>query len=219
MGVTYNTSVVREGLVLHLDAANVKSYPGSGTTWFDLSGKNAHAVASNLPTYNNEGAQSYWSFDGTDDEFNSVDISQEYRDLFILFKPSSDSASIDMVFGKYDNLDYSFRIYNGFLRDKNGVSPYNTNTNDWQHESTSAQFLNGSFIDDSQDLKNKWNFIRSYRSRDAGFGTTFRYEISSSFLGDRRFKGDLALIMCYNRALSDSEVRQNFEALRGRYGI
>ena len=38
MSIAYNTSIVRDGLVLQLDAANVKSYPGTGTTWYDLSG-------------------------------------------------------------------------------------------------------------------------------------------------------------------------------------
>ena len=38
MGIAYNSSIVRDGLVLHLDAANPKSYPGSGTVWKDLSG-------------------------------------------------------------------------------------------------------------------------------------------------------------------------------------
>jgi hypothetical protein len=39
MGIAYNSRVVVEGLVLALDAGNSKSYPGSGTTWTDLSGQ------------------------------------------------------------------------------------------------------------------------------------------------------------------------------------
>lgn len=38
MGISYNTKIVQDGLALHIDAANVKSYPGSGTTWYDLKG-------------------------------------------------------------------------------------------------------------------------------------------------------------------------------------
>jgi hypothetical protein len=40
MGLGHSPSIVRDGLVLYLDAANPKSYPGSGTTWFDLMGSN-----------------------------------------------------------------------------------------------------------------------------------------------------------------------------------
>jgi hypothetical protein len=62
--------------------------------------------------------------------------------------------------------------------------------------------------------------IRTYRSNESGFGTSFRYEISSSFFSSSRmYQGKIAAIMCYNRKLTQSEVKQNFEALRGRYGI
>ena len=47
MGIAYNTSIVRDGLVLHLDAANRKSYPGTGTVWTDLSGKGNHGTLMN----------------------------------------------------------------------------------------------------------------------------------------------------------------------------
>lgn len=51
MGIAYNTSIVRSGLVMHLDAANSKSYPGTGTTWNDLSGNNENFTLYNSPTF------------------------------------------------------------------------------------------------------------------------------------------------------------------------
>ena len=42
MGVNYNPKIVTDGLVLCLDAANKRSYPGSGSTWNDLSGRGNH---------------------------------------------------------------------------------------------------------------------------------------------------------------------------------
>ena len=44
------SAIVRNGLVLYLDAANKKSYPGYGTRWADLSGNNNHATLTNSPT-------------------------------------------------------------------------------------------------------------------------------------------------------------------------
>ena len=41
MGTTYGHKIITDGLVLCLDAANTKSYPGSGTTWADLTGNNS----------------------------------------------------------------------------------------------------------------------------------------------------------------------------------
>jgi hypothetical protein len=42
MGMYYNAKVAKENIVCYLDAQNVKSYPGSGTSWFDLSGNDNH---------------------------------------------------------------------------------------------------------------------------------------------------------------------------------
>jgi hypothetical protein len=57
MGLGHSPSIVRDGLVFYLDAANSKSYPGSGTTWFDLSGQSNNfswsSPAPNFNTYNN----------------------------------------------------------------------------------------------------------------------------------------------------------------------
>ena len=44
MGITYSPKIPTDGLVLALDAANTKSYPGTGTTWFDMSGKGNDAT-------------------------------------------------------------------------------------------------------------------------------------------------------------------------------
>ena len=63
MGVAYNTSIVRNGLVLYLDAANKKSYPATGTTWFDLSGNGRNGTLTNGPTYDGQSIV----FDGIDD--------------------------------------------------------------------------------------------------------------------------------------------------------
>jgi hypothetical protein len=44
MGIAYNPRTITDGLVLCLDAANPKSYPGSGTTWTDLSGRGNYSI-------------------------------------------------------------------------------------------------------------------------------------------------------------------------------
>jgi hypothetical protein len=65
MGLGHSPSIVRDGLVLYLDAANPKSYPGSGTTWFDLKGT-SNSTLSNGPTFVNSN-KGYFSFDGVND--------------------------------------------------------------------------------------------------------------------------------------------------------
>ena len=63
MGVTYNPRIVTDGLVLALDAGNSKSYPGSGTTWTDLSGLGNNGTLST--TYTHNSAEGFLKFSGS----------------------------------------------------------------------------------------------------------------------------------------------------------
>jgi hypothetical protein len=203
--------IVTDGLILSLDAASTRSYPGTGTTWYDLSGQNAHAEAVNMPTWNSNG---YFEFDGTNDELHSVDMSQEYRDLFFVFESDFAAGGLQMLFGKHNDQDDSLRFSGDFLSSAPDI-------NDWHYGSVSDVFINGqtdALSSVSYNMGGKMNFVRSYRSNTSGFGTSFRYEISSSFYG-RRLKGNLALILCYNRKLTDAEVSKNYNALKGRFGL
>ena len=66
MGVAYNSKIVTDGLVLCLDAGNSKSYPGTGTTWTDLSGRGNTGTLTNGPTYSSANGGSI-VFDGSND--------------------------------------------------------------------------------------------------------------------------------------------------------
>ena len=71
MGLAHSPRIVTEGLVLALDAGNTKSYPGSGTTWTDLSGKgnNGSLTSMNGNNYNSANG-GYLDFDGSIDQIN-----------------------------------------------------------------------------------------------------------------------------------------------------
>jgi hypothetical protein len=204
--------IVTDGLVLCLDAGNRKSYPGSGDMWYDLSGNNAHAQKFNAVSFTEAGSQSYWQF-GIDDKFNSIDISQEYRDLFVLMKLENNSTTINMVFGHYNNLDDSFRTWFGRLRS-------GPNGDDWEYGESSKVFANGSFNAGNTYIYDQWSLVRLYRSNNTGFGTSFRYEISSrAGSPTRSFIGKINYVACYNRELNNAEVLQNYNALKGRFGL
>ena len=64
MGTSYGADNVTNGLILSLDAGDKNSYPGSGTTWYDLCGNNDTTI--NGATYNSGG---YFVLDGTNDYF------------------------------------------------------------------------------------------------------------------------------------------------------
>jgi hypothetical protein len=192
-----------DGLILELDASSLSSYPGTGSTWYDLSGNGADAEAVNMPDYNSNG---YFTFSG-DDEFHSVNISQEYRDLILILKTTK-ASGLHMVFGRHDNQDDSLRFEGPYIRTSDNID-----SNDWHYGSVSDVFINGEFdavADNNIALNNKFHFLRAYRSNNSGFGSSFRYEISSAFLSNRYFEGELAYIAAYNRKLSESEVLQTY---------
>ena len=51
MGLSHSPSIITQNLVLCLDAANSKSYPGSGTTWYNLIPGGVNGTLTNGPTY------------------------------------------------------------------------------------------------------------------------------------------------------------------------
>jgi len=112
MGTYGAPHIITDGLILSLDAASSRSYPGTGTTWYDLSGQEAHAEAVNMPTWNSSG---YFEFDGTNDELHSVNMTQEYRDLFFVCETDK-SSGLHMLFGKHDDNDDSLRFEGNSLR-------------------------------------------------------------------------------------------------------
>ena len=194
------------GLILHLDAANKQSYPGSGTVWYDISGQGANADLVNGVAYNSAG---YFFFDGTDDIANSINISQDYRDLVIGIWSES-NGGLEMVFSLYGGSDASFRLNNNIMFSAN-------NNDDWQFGSNSLVFVDGVYTPDS-NLASQFHFVRTYRSNNVDFGTSFRYSLSSTFLS-RYFKGKIAFVLCYNRQLSDSEVRALYYYYKDRFGF
>ena len=106
--------IVTDGLVLHLDAANRKSYPGSGSTWYDLSGNNYHGSI-NGATF----ADNTFNFDGTDDY---IDLSSHASNL-IFDSPVTINSFI------FPTSDIS--VGNTILYLGNGINDINTDNLDW----------------------------------------------------------------------------------------
>ena len=71
MGLSYNPSSVSDGIVLYLDAANPRSYAGTGTTWYDISGNSNNATFVDSPVYWSI-PQPYFNFDGSNDYMRIV---------------------------------------------------------------------------------------------------------------------------------------------------
>lgn len=225
MGIAYNTSIVRDGLVLHLDAANTKSYPGTGTTWNDLSGAGNNATLVNGVAYStaNKGVMTFDSTNDWIDCGNATIFSPPLLTASIMVKCVSFSTRPHM-FGRGSAAAGNFYM----VVETNGVFRfYNDIGGGWVIAANTAAFpLNtwtyvtvthdGSF---SRIFYNGTQQVSTARSGNLRNWQSNTLQIGSTLSGSSLINGNVALAQLYNRALSATEVRQNFEALRGRFGI
>ena len=77
MAFNFSPKIVTNGLVLALDAANTKSYPGSGTVWSDLTPNGNNGALTNGPTFNSANGGSI-VFDGTNDYLQGVSTNYKW---------------------------------------------------------------------------------------------------------------------------------------------
>lgn len=230
-------NVVTNGLVLCLDAANTLSYPGSGTTWSDLSGNNNTGSLINGPTFNSANGGSI-VFDGTDDyvnlglipQLNGVQVNLTI-DLWVM---TSQIKTYSIIYSVYSNFS-SPGLLNSMVRfDNNNITYYmSSNTanfqtityllnpiiNNWYNivvtvgGTTSAPvatiYVNGTSVK-SQNMAAVYPNIN----------TTIDFRLGSSvFTSAEVLNGRIATTKCYTRALSAAEVQQNYEATKTRFGL
>jgi len=219
--------IIEDNLVLCLDAGNTKSYPGSGTTWNDISG-NGHTAIINGATFNTD----VFDFDGTNDYINA------------------NTALPDSFF--QGNSTISFWIYfNTIDSDSQGqaVLHHGTNSNPngfhimqrqskvrldlWGPGLTSASTFSAStWYNLTITHNNTTNACAIYINGSLDASDT----LSASYTGSGnncRIAGPIieggvyhdeldariAQVLCYERVLTAAEIKQNYNAHKGRFGL
>lgn len=228
MSFAHSPKIVTNGLVLALDAGNIKSYPGTGTTWFDKSGNGYNGTLTNGPTFSSANGGSI-VFDGVDDKIVGTaftpnitnktlqgwcklsSITQQGGGLINL--QGAAGEPFDSVVYNETNQGWGFGSTNFNRTAWSGVKE--TSTNDWV-------FICATYANNNYNLYRNGILILNTTSFAA---LTFDFS-SRVQLGERHTGGtgvylaaNIAQGSLYNRALSASEVQQNFNALRGRFGI
>jgi len=225
MAFNYSPKIVTDGLVLALDAANVKSYPGSGTTWNDLSRGGNNGTLINGPTFNSANGGGI-VFDGVDDRIeindnNSIDIVDnltiecwfytiDYTNLYSVnfirkMSTISDANFIFYFAGTYT--PKKIRV----LATRNGVwglvSPTSVdlNLNQWYHVVWS--YSNGGLL-----------YINGISQGTKTGGGLLSINSDQIILGNR-LNGGISNFKMYNKALSPTEIQQNYNATKTRYGL
>ena len=225
MALQHSPSIVTDGLVLCLDAANPKSYPGSGTAWTDLSGNGNTGTLTNGPTYSS-GNAGYLTLDGSNDYINGTSISSQLTtDITAEAWVYVSSAGVDWVRiigtgGNTGNRTFGlwYASNRRLLWQRYGTADptiYPTSPilqlNTWHHVaattsgSSHALYLDGVSIG-TNTAAGPWSASNEAVTIGfAGFHTYHNGRISNARL--------------YTRGLSTTEILQNFNALRGRFGI
>jgi len=215
--------VVTTGLQLYLDAGNASSYPGSGTTWTDLSSNSLTGTLTNGPTYSGTNGGSI-VFDGTNDYVQCLGSLTVTAATFVTWIKRNGSQ------GTYDGILFSRGT------NTTGMNFYTSNQlgYHWNDSSSTYNWSSGLTIPDAT-----WCMIAisvtstsatAYLCQTGGTTTaTNTVNHSSSVLNDiklalddaasRYFNGNIAIAQLYNIALSAGEVSQNFEADRTRFGV
>lgn len=215
--------VVTTGLQLYLDAGNASSYPGSGTTWTDLSGNSRTGTLTNGPTYSATNGGSI-VFDGSNDYVQCTGSLTVTAATFVAWIKRNGSQ------GQYDGILFS--------RGSNTTGMNFQTSNQlgyhWNDAGNTYNWASGLTIPDAT-----WCMIAvsvtstaatAYLCQTGGTTTaTNTVNHASSLLNDiklaqddagsRFFNGNIAIAQLYNISLSAGQVSQNFQAGRARFGV
>ena len=228
MACNAGPDIIEDGLVLCLDAANINSYPKSGTTWSDLAGSN-NGTLTNGPTFDDENGGSI-VFDGSDDIVNIGNLGTTmYNASCWVYLNSTRSTSGKMSLFQYGETGNSqpgitFGSVTGYFSNE-------TLTMLWGSGSTYKRTaVRGDISAGWNYLVFNWNGVTydivinnvARTTITGGYGHLPLVTINDLVLGygysqSYEFTGRIGSFSTYNRALSADEIRQNYLSTKERY--
>lgn len=226
MGLAHSPRIITANISLCLDAANIKSYVGTGADWNDISGGNYNSALQAAPTYSTDNG-GYFTFDGSTQYATiaaagpSVAAAGTVTQEAVVYTTSTNASNI-LIRGRTGvSFNYGMMIQNGNLLFRNSTANYvvasGLVTSKWYHLMIVTD-ANGStgYVNGVKQL----NVVNTTSTNSTNEICIGRRSISGTNAASEYFNGRIALIRIYhNKAFTDEEVLQNFNALRGRYGI
>jgi hypothetical protein len=223
MGVAYNSSIVTNGLVLCLDAANSKSYPGSGTTWTDLSGRGVIGTLTNMDGTNfNSANGGSLTFDGSNEFVNcgTINLQQNFSLEIWAYHTSSFVSAAYFGQGPSGITNQGLHVYYSDFQQRMIFAM-------WSNDLTTSSFplaINAwsCFV----FTYNHSTYLKQFYSNGVlqNSGTGLVYSGSGQFNVGRIFSagsiymnGRISIAKVYNRVLSATEIQQNYLATKSRY--
>jgi hypothetical protein len=250
MAVYGGPDIVTDGLVLHLDAANDKSYPGSGTTWFDLSANTNNGNI--LGALYNESNSGSLVFDGINDYVSLLssflpnelfaDASGQWT-VSCWFKfpvsPVGSRANIIanqswsligraggiatqghfiLFVGSETNTQYGqyapYKLACTIRGAVTVISEFSVNTNTYNYVALTWDGSSGSVYFNEEPPKNM-----SVGGASKQIYSNFYIGSNIAIPSNHYYSGNIAQVSIYNSALSSQKIQQNYNALKGRFGL
>ena len=212
MGLSHSPSLVMNGLTNYFDAGNTKSYPGSGTTWYNLIPGGVNGTLTNGPTYSSANG-GVIALDGVND---------------YIYVPLNLSTSTYTIMGAARYVVVGGRTFsaltNNWLMGHWGGTTENYYAEGWvSYPGAGTGDTNwriyaatGNYSGDSWGM-----YVNGALTSIGGGGSAGPngFSIGSAFASSEFSNSHISNLLVYNRVLTAAEVSQNFNALRGRYGI
>jgi hypothetical protein len=228
-GKQYVGSIVTNGLVLNIDAGNMLSYTGTGTAWTDLSGNGNNATLVNGVGYSSANGGTL-VFDGVNDYVTgntptSINLNNDLTiESLVKFSSISNTRIIEI-----QDANYSIQILvdgsSGLFATKHSKWETGTLNRFWNSANGSVWYnITCVFTPSTNTTKLYQNGIEisSTSGNNVGIGNQpnkFILGVRSDFNSTTYLNGSLSITRIYNRALSSTEVLQNFNATKSRFGL
>ena len=231
MALAHSPKIITDGLVLCLDAGNTKSYPGSGTTWSDLSGNGNNVTVTNGPSFSNGeftlDADAYFgasnNFMGTTDATNvsysffmkfNWGTPTGYKTIFGFQQSGFDRVANFVLNTNQSELEFDLRSGGTVERDI-----FNYNMSSYANQTSLITYTFGS---GTHKLYINGNNVSTYNGTQTTFPSwstgTGGFCVGNNLASTRYLQeGTFSHMLVYLKTLTASEVQQNYNALKSRF--
>ncbi len=219
--------IVTDGLVFAVDAGSERSYPGTGSTWYDLSGNGLNMTMVGTLTWNSAGYFTGWH---TSNYFNCTEAYQSFLPIGNQARTIIAVVEVGTVTGYQHITHYGLNTTNqayGLALLSGEVSDHRWGTSNIGSEAVSAS--NGVVMLSTRHETNtgaRFGVNTSYEDATAIIGANTNSNFQQFRIGSRinnsepwMNNGKIFRVLIYNRSLTDAEIEQNYNALKSRFGL
>jgi hypothetical protein len=218
-------SIPQQNLILHLDAGNINSYPGTGTSWYEISGSGSTATLTNSPTFTPTNGGGF-IFNGSTTyalvpTASRFDLGTGSATIIGWFKTTS--SGLNCIASKRSAGD-GFQLY--VLSAKLYADGANTDGKSSSQSVNTGKIFCGAVVYDRAASLMRL-YINGVEDGNIALASTTLTDVNDINIGRGTygliprdyFNGTIYQVQIYNKALNPKEMRENFELMRSRYGV